>query len=160
MKPAAYFDHPAPRAALRAELARWEFTPFRERMGRASAPKIGADCVGFCFAALRNVGGLADFGEWPQYVVNGGNVMLSLLLDTLNSIPRLELVKYGDQITPTETLPGDLLVIGNGRITHLGLAGENAHAWHCWPCCGVIRQSLHDPLPRRCTRAIYRPMTA
>ncbi len=159
-KPQPYFETPKTRTALVDELKRWKGTPFQDRIGRNSKPGVGADCVGFVAAVLRRMGAVDSF-QWPVYTINGGAAMLNVLLDTLNQIAQLEIVVFGPALAPLDAsclLPGDVLVISNGKITHVCLFAGGKSLWHCWGCCGVVEGSVEDPLAKRCTRAVYRPI--
>lgn len=148
-----FFSTPGKCAALSSEIERWIGTKF---IDKHSQPGVGADCVGFVTGVLRNLGALKAFA-WPDYTVNGGPAMLPVFLAAVKATPQLEALEAG-AIPSTHARPGDVVLIANRKMTHICLFERETVIWHCWPCCGVIRGNVHDPLAKRCCQGIWRPV--
>lgn len=152
-----FFGTTVMQEALRTEIKTWRGTRFWEGTRGRATKGATADCVSFAYSVYLNLGAI-DPIEWPDYVTHGGGPgMLATLCETLDSINRLHRIWCnGDEFTPL--LPGDLLVVSNGKGRHhLAIYTGDHTAWHCIADGGVCPTNIENPAARDSIRRVYRP---
>lgn len=104
-----FFRTPIREAHLRREISEWKTTRFwRGAAGRARKG-VGADCVSFVEKTMVNMGAMKPI-VWPRYITWGaGDVMMELLLKTLDAIPEFRRAwSPGQEMPPL--MVGDVIV--------------------------------------------------
>lgn len=149
--------------ALFTEIDEWRGTRFWRAAGGRAKKGVGADCVSFVEKVLVNVGAIKPI-DWPTYVVHdGGNAMLRLLNEKLDSIPEFTKVWKPEDVTdPAEiTIVGDIwlrsveIPEGETDYHHLSIFVGGNTVVHMRER-GLSRANTRDRFAVKKLQAIYR----
>lgn len=155
-----FFRVPERRALLALEISEWNTTRFwRGAAGRARKG-VGADCVSFVEKVMVNVGAMKPI-VWPHYVTwGGGDAMMELMINALNSVPEFQCV-WKPGLSMPALLPGDIIVrnyplkSGSSDYHHLAIfLGDNTLVH--MRTRGLNEANIKDRYAIRQLQAIYR----
>lgn len=135
-----YFLSAKTQEQLFEELESWRGTKFAENQCVKGA---GVDCVRFAAAVLVRLGAINRF-DWPRYALRGaGKLGEETILRTIRqNIPNL--IECDDPV-----MPGDVVLLRNSGVTHVGLLGRHPEVWHALVRKGVTDANLKDPVIAR-----------
>ena len=130
-----FFDTAERVEGLRAELWRWEGTPY---VAGAAVCGGGGDCVRTADAVLRGCGWRGKV-EWPRYAPTGEPV--ERLLSALGGVAGLARIPQGDDLEAGDVVVGVsrgrgnphlAIYEGGGFLWHMSSTGPRA-GWWTWP---------------------------
>lgn len=154
-----FFRNPHHVQALLEEIESWHGTRFWAQAGARAKKGIGADCVSWAEKVMVNIHALKPI-EWPEYVVTGGGeIMLGLLLNSMDQVPELGRVyTFGDSQYPP-LIVGDIFVrsVEAREDEHHHVAIYEGHnTLRHMRRRGLSRANIFDTYSLRKVQAIFR----
>lgn len=153
-----FFSDPRNVAALLAAIDECRGTPFRQ-FGRVLGREGGLDCISFVEHALGKAGvgqgrefsfsrTAADYQTARSYLrilhMLRGQDPDPQSASLAQTFDELELPEDKTNLDPARFMPGDLIVLRDGGMFHIGIVTNGRDFAHCIKPLGVQRSIIHD----------------